>query len=139
VLTGGFEVKAQGGPSRLRRVELSVVWVTGASGRGSCKTELGACHFEEYEADGDDDSALFGTRQFRVILPDGPPSFSGQLFQVTWAVRVRFCYRDGKESVRDLPFLLLSSCGEQIVGDAAEVGAAPEFEPIREKGQTPCA
>jgi hypothetical protein len=126
VLTGGFQVHAHGRAGRLGRVELSVLWEAGTS-RGSGRRagrrqprpavsatwqpqrqfmELGICFFEEYEAAGDDDSALYAPRQFRTVLPDGPPSFGGQVFQVGWAVRLRLRYRDGDEITRDLPFVL---------------------------------
>jgi hypothetical protein len=126
VLTGGFQRHALKESGPLRRIELSVVCVTGPGGCGWGKTELDVCHFEEYEAGADDGAALLGPQRFRAILPDGPPSYCGQLFQVTWAVRVRLCYRDGKESVRDLPFRLLAGDGEQTVGNLAEVAGSAE-------------
>jgi hypothetical protein len=123
ILTGGFEPHEQDGHSRLRRVEFSVVFVTRSKARRKETSDV--CHFEEYEATDDNDAALRSPRRFRAILPEGPPSFAGQVFHVSWAVRVRLFYRDGKESVRDLPFLLLPGGGEQIVGDTAAVAASP--------------
>jgi hypothetical protein len=123
-LTGGFEPHAQERHSRLRRVELSVVFVTASSARA--RGMLDVCHFEEYEAADDDDASLLVPRRFRAILPEGPPTFSGQLFQVAWAVRVRLYYRDEKDSVRDLPFLLLPGGGEKAIGSPAEVAGFPK-------------
>jgi hypothetical protein len=105
VLTGGFEPHAGDGHSRLRRVEFSVVFVTRSKARSQEKLDV--CHFEEHEATDDEGTALLRSRPFRAILPGGPPTFSGQVFQISWAVRVRLFYRDGKESAHDLPFRLL--------------------------------
>jgi hypothetical protein len=120
VLTGGFQVRRQGTAGRLRGVELSVLWEAGtpaarppwsfAAGNAPPRlkfTELGVCHFEEYEAAGGDDAALYAPRPFRAVLPEGPPSFPGPVVQVEWAARLRLRYANGDEVTHDLPFLLV--------------------------------
>jgi hypothetical protein len=119
VLTGGFEAHPREGTDRLQRVELSVLWVLGPGNQLWGRKELHVCHFEEYKAAGDDDAALRGPRPFRVVLPDGPPGFSGQLFQVGRAVRVRLHFQSGKEVVRNLPFQVLPRGGAPTVGSCA--------------------
>jgi hypothetical protein len=91
----------------LRSVELSVLSSTSPAESAA----LDVCHYEEHAAVGDDDRLLYAARQFQAVLPEGPPSYSGQVFQVRWAVRLRLRYAEGDEVVRELPFLLLPAAG----------------------------
>jgi hypothetical protein len=74
---------------------------------------MGVCHFEEHQAAEDGALDLAAPRRFRVVLPDGPPSFHGKSFDIKWTVRLRVSYADSDQSVCDLPIVLagpISSC-----------------------------
>jgi hypothetical protein len=118
-MTGGFRVRTHPDAVPIRRIELSVVWLAAKprpqvfaslnlnrAGRAQDSPDMGVCHFEEYEATDDDAVDLGVRRQFRVVLPEGPPTFHGKLFDITWTVRLRVSYADGDQSVCDVPFVL---------------------------------
>jgi hypothetical protein len=108
-LSGGFSVRPREAAGKLRTVELSVLSSTGAGESAA----LDVCHYEEHGAAGGD-RPLCAARQFHTVLPEGPLSYSGQVFQVRWAVRLRLRYAEGDEVVRELPFLLLPASGVEV-------------------------
>jgi hypothetical protein len=132
-MTGGFHVRTHPDAVPLNKLELSVLWtaarrlppvlaglVPKAARHQPDSPDLGVCHFDEHEAS-DDDAAELGARHaFRVVLPDGPPSFRGKQFDITWAVRLRATYADGDQSVCDLPFILAGSVTTQSLDSAAD-------------------
>jgi hypothetical protein len=131
-LTGGFHIRTHPEAVPLQKIELSVVWsaaklrapvlaglIFNQARRAQDSPDMGVCHFEEHEATEDDAADLGARRQFRVVLPDGPPSFHGKQFDIRWTVRLRVSYADGDQSVCDLPFVLGG-----IVG--AETPASPK-------------
>jgi hypothetical protein len=118
-LTGGLRVRTHRDALPLRKLELSVLWTAEqarAPGSGSAAlnrasgsqqpAEMGVCHFAEHEATEEDTVAGHIVRQFHAVLPDGPPTFHGKLFDIKWAVRLRLAYMDGDELTWDLPFVL---------------------------------
>jgi hypothetical protein len=123
VLTGGFQVHPPTIDDQLRRVELSVLWAAGTPAQQSglfASThsrrrlrfqELDVCHFEVFEAKGDDATELYTSRPFRALLPKGPPSFPGPVMLVFWSVRVRLQYAHGHDLTDELPFLVVPRIG----------------------------
>jgi hypothetical protein len=121
-LTGGFQVRTHPDAVPVSKTELSVVWkaaklpppvlaglLPNPASRRPDSPDMGVCHFEEHEPTNEDAAGLGVRRQFRVTLPDGPPSFRGKSFDITWTVRLRVNYADGDQSVCDLPFVLAGS------------------------------
>jgi hypothetical protein len=76
---------------------------------------MGVHHFEDHQPAGEDAAASEVRRQFRVVLPEGPPSFHGEVFDVRWTVRLRVCYADGDQSVCDVPFVLAGPVGAEAL------------------------
>jgi hypothetical protein len=126
-MTGGFRVRTHPDAVPLRKIELSVLWwaekprarvfaglIPSQAYGAQDSPDMGVCHFEEYEAASDGASDLGARRQFRVVLPVGPPSFHGKQFDITWTVRLRVGYADGDQSVCDLPFVLGGSVGTHM-------------------------
>jgi hypothetical protein len=111
-LSGGYAVHAREAAGPLRTVELSVLWHADAPGGG----DLGVCHYEEHAAEDGDDLPLYAPRQYRVRLPDGPPSYHGKAVRVQWAVRLRLRYVNGTEVLHELPFRLVIARAEERPG-----------------------
>jgi hypothetical protein len=125
-MTGGYHVRTHPDAVPLRRTEFSVVWWAAKPrpqafagfnlnrvGSARDSPDMGVCHFEEHQAAEDGALDLGAPRQFRVVLPDGPPSFHGKSFEIKWTVRLRVSYADSDQSVCDLPIVLarpISSC-----------------------------
>jgi hypothetical protein len=132
-LSGGFQVRTHPEAIPPQKFELSVLWrAEKVEGDGSAGTrskrpgtpqqseEIGVCHFAEYEPTEEDLAAYSIRRQFEAVLPGGPPSFHGQVFNIRWAVRLRLGYLDGEQFTWDLPFILCDVAGTEPLPHAAE-------------------
>ncbi len=97
--------------SRPRRIEVALRWRT--SGKGTPDTGVA-------ESLTINDPATSGSRDFSLVLPEGPYSFSGRLVSLTWAVEATSF--PGKETAHRE--IIVSPTGRLI----ALYGSAPESE-----------
>ncbi|MEL7264627.1 MAG: hypothetical protein AAFN70_05515 [Planctomycetota bacterium] len=103
-------VAASGGTHRGTSLGTAESKTTNAGGDPNDDGPLGvATHAtRETTSPGDRDASLIFSDQYEVALPFSPVSYSGQLIQIRWCVRLRLFFADNRQIVRDQYFHLVS-------------------------------
>ncbi len=83
-------------------LEASVIWIT--EGKGS--EDIGVHFFQRFTKDALNRNTLATPKRLSTVLPNSPLSYSGQIVQIRWNVRIRMFYNEQQEISRDLEFQL---------------------------------
>ncbi len=87
---------------QIDRLELSIVWFTGGKGT----EDIGVHLFESLTPDQLSASQLERPVRLSTVLPAGPLSYEGKLFQIRWCARIRLFLTNGREITSEQPFYL---------------------------------
>jgi hypothetical protein len=93
----------------IHAVEASVLWYT--EGKGD--EDMAVHYFERRVPHDAEESDLRPLHIFQTVLPNSPLSYTGQILQVRWCIRLRLFLKSGKEYCTERPFVLTAEPAPQ--------------------------
>ena len=106
---------------KVHSFEASVIWLT--TGKGD--TDIGVHFFERRLTRSLPDGFLNQVQRLSTVLPLTPMSYSGQIVQISWSVRIRLFLDDNSQFTQDAPFRL-GDAGLCEPDESADQGADHE-------------